>query len=168
MGIRIGLGFDSHRFVAGRPLVLGGVRIPYEFGLDGHSDSDALTHAIIDALLGAAGRGNIGERFPDTDPAYRDADSAGLLARVWAELARDGYRVVNLDCVVITDQPRLGPHLPAMAERLSAVLDLASDQVSVKPKTAEGLGWGSAGSGLEPGAPVLAAMAVALLETSGS
>jgi 2-C-methyl-D-erythritol 2,4-cyclodiphosphate synthase len=137
---RIGLGFDSHRFVRGRPLVLGGVKIPFEFGLDGHSDADALVHAVIDALLGATGRGNIGERFPDTDPAYAGADSCALLGEVWRELAADGWRVVNLDCVVIAESPRLEPHLAAMRGRLAELLGLTPAEVSVKPKTAEGLG----------------------------
>jgi len=138
---RIGLGFDSHRFVKGRPLVLGGVKIPFEFGLDGHSDADALVHAIIDALLGATGRGNIGERFPDTDPAYAGADSCALLGEVWRELTADGWQVVNLDCVVIAESPRLGPHLAAMRSRLAELLGVTSAEVSVKPKTAEGLGF---------------------------
>lgn len=158
MGIRVGLGFDSHLFVAGRPLVLGGVRIPFELGLAGHSDADALTHAVIDALLGATGRGNIGERFPDSDPAYRDADSLSLLGEVWAELAKDGYRVVNVDCVLITEKPRLSPHLGLMSQRLAAAVGADAGRVSVKPKTTEGLGLvGRPGEGL-------AAMVVVLID----
>ncbi len=157
LGLRIGLGFDSHRFAPGRPLVLGGVRIPFELGLEGHSDADALAHAVIDALLGAAGRGNIGQRFPDTDPALRGVDSTGLLAEVWAELSRDGFRLVNLDVVLIAEKPRLGAYLGAMSEGLAGVLGAAPGDVSVKPKTAEGLGFIGEGLGL-------AAMAVVLLE----
>lgn len=137
---RVGFGFDSHRFVAGRPLVLGGVNIPFEFGLAGHSDADALTHAIIDALLGATGLGNIGVRFPDSDETYRNADSAVLLASVWRELSQAGWRVVNVDSVIVTDQPRLGPHLAAMRERLAGLLETEPERVNVKPKTAEGTG----------------------------
>lgn len=136
---RIGLGFDSHRFVRGRPLVLGGVKIPFEFGLDGHSDADALVHAIIDALLGATGRGNIGERFPDTDPAYAGADSCTLLGEVWRELAADGWRVVNVDTVVVTSRPRLAPYVGPMRCRLGSTLGVAAERICVKPKTREGL-----------------------------
>ncbi len=157
MTLRVGLGFDSHRFVAGRRLVLGGVRIPFELGLDGHSDADALTHAVIDALLGATGSGNIGGRFPDTDPAYRDADSLTLLGKVWTELAKDGYRVVNVDCVVITEKPRLSSHLGLMSQRLAAAIGADAGRVSVKPKTVEGLSPLGTGAGL-------AAMAVVLVE----
>jgi len=153
--LRVGLGFDSHRFAWGRPLILGGVRIPFELGLSGHSDGDALTHAVIDALLGASGRGNIGERFPDTDPAWSGADSTVLLARVWDELARDGYRLVNVDAVVIAERPRLGPYLGPIRSRLAQVLETDPARISVKPKTAEGLGFIGEGRGLAAAAVVL-------------
>jgi 2-C-methyl-D-erythritol 2,4-cyclodiphosphate synthase len=163
---RVGLGFDSHRFVTGRPLILGGVHVPFHSGLHGHSDADAVVHAVIDALLGAAGRGNIGERFPDTDPVYAGSDSCALLELVREELASDGWRVLNLDCVVIADEPRLGPHVGSMSDRLSALLGVAPGDVSIKPKTSEGLGLvrlsgrGAAGEVREAG---LAAMATVLL-----
>ncbi len=157
MTVRVGLGFDSHRFLAGRPLVLGGVTIPFELGLDGHSDADVLVHAVIDAVLGAAGRGNIGRLFPDTDAAYRGADSLALLEEVWRDLESDGHRVVNLDTVVLAERPRLSPYLGAMRERLAAALDISPDQVEVKPKTAEGLGFVGQGQGI-------AAMAVVAVE----
>jgi len=137
---RVGIGFDSHRFTRERPLVLGGVDIPVVEGLSGHSDADVLTHAVIDALLGASGRGNIGERFPDDDPAYAGADSLTLLEEVWRELSHDGYSVVNLDCVLITEKPRLAPYLAAIRARLASVLGTEDGAVSVKPKTAEGMG----------------------------
>lgn len=146
--MKVGFGFDSHRFAPGRALVLGGVNIPFELGLEGHSDADALAHAVIDALLGATGRGNIGERFPDTDPAYRDADSCDLLARVWRELAAEGYTVGNLDAVVVAERPRIGPHVPAMRRRLAEILGIGVDRVNVKPKTAEGLAFAGQGEGV--------------------
>ncbi|RJQ12042.1 MAG: 2-C-methyl-D-erythritol 2,4-cyclodiphosphate synthase [Bacillota bacterium] len=154
---RVGLGFDSHRYIAGRPLVLGGVKIPFLLGLDGHSDADALIHAVMDAVLGAAGRGNIGERFPDDDPAYEGADSASLLRAVWDELAADGYRVINLDCVVVAEKPRLNDHVAAMRRRLGEILGVSPARVNVKPKTAEGLGSYGRGEGLAATAVVLLA-----------
>lgn len=155
--MRIGLGYDSHRLVRGRPLVLGGVTIPWEMGLSGHSDADVLVHAVIDALLGAAGRDNIGERFPDTDPAYRNADSLALLGDVWRELRGDGYRLANLDCVILAERPRLTPHLAEMRRRISEVLGAPEWAVNVKPKTGEGIGAVGRGEGI-------AAMAVVLIE----
>jgi 2-C-methyl-D-erythritol 2,4-cyclodiphosphate synthase len=159
MSERVGLGFDSHRFESGRPLVLGGTRLPFEMGLGGHSDGDILIHAVVDALLGATGRGNIGEWFPDTDAAHKGADSAILLGRVWRDLAAAGWRVVNLDCVVIAEQPRLGPHLGAMRERLAGLLECGPEVVSVKPKTAEGLGFVGQGEGMAALVVVLLAIA---------
>ena len=120
--VRVGYGFDVHRFAAGRPLILGGLRLHHDQGLDGHSDADVLTHAVIDALLGAAGLGDIGRWFPDTDPRYRDADSLGLLEQVWRRLAGDGWRVVNVDATVVAEAPKLAPHAPAMARNLAGVL----------------------------------------------
>jgi len=155
LSARVGLGFDSHRFGPGRPLVLAGVRLPYHLGLEGHSDGDALTHAVIDALLGAAGAGNIGQWFPDDDPSYRGADSLGLLRRVREEVASRGWRPVNVDCVVVTDEPRLTPHLGDMRRRLAEALGLGEGAVEIKPKTAEGLGLAGEGRGLVALAVVL-------------
>jgi 2-C-methyl-D-erythritol 2,4-cyclodiphosphate synthase len=154
---RVGIGYDSHRFVADRPLVLGGVRIPHERGLAGHSDADAVAHALTDAILGAAGAGNIGQLFPDTDPQWKDADSMELL-RTAHELVRGrGHTVVQADLTVITEAPKLGPHLSAMAAALAARLGLADGAVHVKAKTNEGMGFIGRGEGL-------AVIAVATLE----
>ena len=153
MTSRVGIGFDSHRLVPGRRLILGGVEIPHELGLDGHSDADVVTHAVIDALLGASGGGDIGRRFPDDDAAWRDADSVGLLATVVAEL--DG-RPVNVDATVVCEEPRLGPHREEIERRLGEVVGAP---VSVKATTNEGMGAIGRGEGI-------AAMAVALVERS--
>jgi len=156
--LRIGLGFDSHSFVEGRPLVLGGVTVPFDRGLSGHSDADALVHAVIDALLGAAGAGNIGMHFPDTDPSYKNADSIELLERVSAILADRDVRVENIDAVVIAQHPKLARFLDAMCANIAAAAGIGTDRVSVKPKTAEHMGAIGAGEGI-------AAMAVALVDT---
>lgn len=140
MNSRIGLGSDSHRFEAQRPLILGGVLIADAAGLAGHSDADALSHAIIDALLGAAALGDIGTHFPADDPRWADADSIDLLHRAVASLHERGYRVGNVDATVVAERPRLRPHIPAMRERLAAALQVATDAVSVKATTAEGMG----------------------------
>jgi 2-C-methyl-D-erythritol 2,4-cyclodiphosphate synthase len=154
---RVGIGYDSHRFVADRPLVLGGVRITHERGLAGHSDADAVAHALTDAILGAAGAGNIGQLFPDNDPQWKDADSMELL-RTAHELVRGrGHTVVQADLTVITEAPKLGPHLSAMAAALAARLGLADGAVHVKAKTNEGMGFIGRGEGL-------AVIAVATLE----
>lgn len=136
---RIGIGYDTHRLVEGRKLVLGGVEIPFEKGLLGHSDSDALTHALCDALLGAAALGDIGTHFPDTDERWKGVSSLDLLAQVVSLIAERGYRVANVDAIVMTERPRLKPHIQAMREQLAAVLKVDIDLVSVKAKTAEGL-----------------------------
>lgn len=136
---RIGFGYDSHRLVEGRPLILGGVRIPFDRGLLGHSDADIVCHAVTDAVLGAAAAGDIGGLFPDTDAAWKDASSLDLLARAMARVRQSGYRVVNVDVVVIAERPKLAPHTLAMRESLAAVLDIGVDAVSVKGKTNEGL-----------------------------
>ena len=151
------MGYDSHRFVSGRPLVLGGVIIPSEQGLAGHSDADAVLHAVIDALLGAAGLGDIGEHFPDTDPQWRGADSSRLAEHVVLLLENAGLRVVNCDITILAERPKLSPHKPAMRERIADLLNVDEECVSVKAKTNEGMGWIGDGSGL-------AAMAVVLLE----
>ena len=154
--MRVGQGFDVHAFAAGRPLMLGGVRIPHDRGLAGHSDADVLIHAICDALLGAAGLGDIGQHFPDDDPAFAGADSANLLSRVLQLAAEAGWKPVNVDATVMTQKPRLAPHIPAMRERLAALLGLPVDAVNVKATTTEHLGFVGRGEGM-------AAMAVALL-----
>jgi 2-C-methyl-D-erythritol 2,4-cyclodiphosphate synthase len=154
---RVGIGYDSHRFVEGRPLILGGVTIPHSRGLAGHSDADAVAHALTDAILGAAGAGNIGQLFPDTDPQWKDADSMELL-RTAHELVRGrGLRLVQADLTVITELPKLQPHLAPMAASLAARLALPTGAINVKAKTNEGMGFIGRGEGL-------AVMAVALLE----
>lgn len=156
--MRVGSGWDSHRLAAGRPLLLGGVRIPYTHGLLGHSDADALLHALIDALLGAAALGDIGGHFPDTDGAYRNADSMLLLRRCAALLDAAGFRVVNIDTTVIAEQPKLAPYIAQMRENIAAALGMDVACVSVKAKTAEGMDSVGRGEAIQ-------AQAVALLET---
>ena len=155
--MRIGHGYDVHRLVEGRRLILGGVEIPWEKGLLGHSDADVLTHALMDALLGAAALGDIGKLFPDKDPAYEGADSVELLRKVTALLREQGYTVANVDCTVIAQRPRLAPHIPGMRRRLAEAMELETDRVSVKATTEEGLGFTGEGLGI-------AAHAVALIE----
>ena len=155
--MRIGHGYDVHRLAPGRRLVLGGVEIPFEKGLLGHSDADVLAHAVMDALLGAAALGDIGKLFPDSDPAYEGADSLLLLRRVAETLAENGYAVGNVDATVLAQRPRLAPHIPAMRERLAGAMGIAVDRVGVKATTEEGLGFTGAGEGI-------AAHAVALIE----
>jgi 2-C-methyl-D-erythritol 2,4-cyclodiphosphate synthase len=152
-----GIGYDSHRLAPGRRLILGGVEIPGELGLDGHSDADVLAHAVIDALLGAAGLGDIGERFPDTDERFRDADSIELLEAVVELLSEHGLELVNVDCTVLLEMPKLGPHKPAMRERLAGALGLDVDRVNVKATSGEGIGFIGRGEGA-------AALAVASVE----
>jgi 2-C-methyl-D-erythritol 2,4-cyclodiphosphate synthase len=139
--IRVGIGYDSHRFALGRPLILGGILIPSEMGLDGHSDADAICHAITDAILGAAGLGDIGEMFPDTDPSNAGKDSIGMLEAAVRRLAGAGYRVAQIDVSVISETPRLSPHREKIRARLAAALGIDSTSVSVKGKTNEGMGW---------------------------
>ena len=154
---RVGIGYDSHRFIEGRPLILGGLTIPHGRGLAGHSDADAVAHALTDAILGAAGAGNIGQLFPDDDPQWKDADSMELL-RTAHELVRGrGYSLTQADLTVITEQPKLAPHLSAMGSALAERLGLPAGAVSVKAKTNEGMGFIGRGEGL-------AVIAVALLE----
>ena len=150
---RVGIGYDSHRFAAGRPLILGGVLIPHDRGLTGHSDADVLTHAVIDALLGAAGLTDIGALFPDTEAAYAGADSIGLLGEVAGRL---GAPVGNVDATVVLERPRLGPHREAMRARLAEALGVPAGRVNVKATTNEGMGF----VGREEG---VAALAVAVL-----
>ena len=155
--MRIGFGYDSHRFVSGRRLVLGGVEFPGGEGLDGHSDADALTHAVIDALFGAAALGDIGSHFPDDDPKWKDASSTDLLAAAVSELASAGYRVVNVDSTVICERPRLRGRIDAMRERLAGILGIDVSSVSIKGKTNERMDDVGAGVGI-------AVHAVALIE----
>ncbi|CAD5367192.1 2C-methyl-D-erythritol 2,4-cyclodiphosphate synthase [Rubrivivax sp. A210] len=147
--LRIGEGWDTHQLVAGRPLVLGGVTIPHTHGLLGHSDADALLHAITDALLGAAGLGDIGGHFPDTDPAFRGADSRQLLQEAARRVVAAGYRLINIDSTVIAQAPRLAPHIPAMRQSIAQALGLAADAVNVKAKTAEKMGPVGEGRAIE-------------------
>ena len=155
--MRIGAGYDVHPLKAGRALVIGGVRIEHGLGLDGHSDADVLTHAVIDALLGAAALGNIGEHFPADDPKYKDASSLDLLSAAANLLREAGYRVINVDSTVIAEEPRLQPHLHAMQTNLAQRVGVLHDAVSVKATSPEGLGALGRGSGI-------AAQAVALIE----
>lgn len=156
----VGLGYDVHRLVEGRPLVLGGVAIPYERGLDGHSDADVLLHALMDALLGAAGLGDIGTHFPPSDPACKGADSLKLLAEVVALLKQEGYRPINVDMTLLAERPKIGPYVAAMRERISAVLGIVPGRVSIKATTNEGMGFVGRGEGM-------AALAVALIQPAG-
>jgi 2-C-methyl-D-erythritol 2,4-cyclodiphosphate synthase len=138
---RVGIGYDSHRFAIGRPLILGGILIPSEIGLAGHSDADAICHSITDAILGAAGLGDIGEMFPDTDPANKDRDSIGMLEAAVRKLGSAGYTVGQVDVSVIAETPRLTPHREKIRARLATALGIDSASVSVKGKTNEGMGW---------------------------
>ncbi|TMG74846.1 MAG: 2-C-methyl-D-erythritol 2,4-cyclodiphosphate synthase, partial [Betaproteobacteria bacterium] len=159
--MRIGQGFDVHALVAGRRLVIGGVVIPFDKGLEGHSDADVLIHAVCDALLGAAALGDIGLHFPDTDPKYRNVDSRALLREVGRKVRRAGFSVVNLDATLIAQAPKMAPHTAAMVANLAADLEIDLRQVNVKAKTAEHLGAIGRGEGI-------AAEAVAMLETASS
>lgn len=155
VGFRVGSGFDVHALVAGRRLVIGGVTIPYERGLAGHSDADVLLHAISDAILGALAAGDLGAHFPDTDPAYKDANSRTLLRRVW-QLAREaGYALGNVDATVIAEAPRLAPHVQRMAANIAEDCGAMSDQVNVKATTTERLGFTGRGEGIAAFATVL-------------
>lgn len=147
--LRVGEGWDTHALVAGRPLVLGGVTIPHTHGLLGHSDADALAHAITDALLGAAALGDIGSHFPDTDPAFRGADSMVLLCEAARRVAAAGCTIVNVDSTIVAQAPRMAPHIPAMRERIAAALGLRIDGVNVKAKTAERMGPVGEGRAIE-------------------
>lgn len=146
--MRIGHGYDVHRLVEGRALILGGVNIPYEKGLDGHSDADVLLHAISDALLGAAGLGDIGKHFPDTDPAYKGADSGKLLAVVGEKIAEKGYRVGNIDVTMIAQKPKLRPYIAQMEENAARFLGIRVDQINIKATSEERLGFTGDGSGM--------------------
>jgi len=138
---RIGFGYDAHRLIAGRALILGGVEVPHSAGLEGHSDADVLTHAVIDAVIGALGMGDIGQHFPDTDPAYKGAHSLSLLYKTMEWVRRDGFKVNNLDTTIVAEKPKLAPYLPAMSEKLAEVLDAPPGQVNTKATTTEGMGF---------------------------
>jgi len=155
--LRIGHGYDVHRLVEGRPLILGGLAVPYEKGLDGHSDADVLLHAIMDALLGAAALGDIGQHFPDNDPAYAGVSSLVLLKSVGGLLKHAGYAVVNIDATVLAQKPKLAPYIEEMRRRIAETLGISHDCVSVKATTEEGLGFTGEGKGI-------AVHAVALIE----
>tara|TARA_B100000676_G_scaffold259202_1_gene268054 strand:- start:1744 stop:2253 length:510 start_codon:yes stop_codon:yes gene_type:complete len=156
--LRVGLGYDSHRFESGRPLILGGITIPDHPGLAGHSDGDAITHALIDAILGAASLGNVGTHFPPTEEKWKDADSTELLSKSVAVIDREGWMVVNVDVTVICESPQISLFAEEMKERLSGVLQVPVERISIKGKTNEGLGWIGESKGL-------AVHAVALLES---
>jgi 2-C-methyl-D-erythritol 2,4-cyclodiphosphate synthase len=155
----VGIGYDSHRLAAGRELVIGGVEIEHEQGLEGHSDADVLAHAVIDALLGAAGLGDIGEHFPDTDERWRDADSIALLAHVVSLIRDTGHEIVNVDCTLVMERPKLGGHKVAIRDSLAATLALDPRRVNVKASTGEGIGFVGRGEGV-------AALAVASLQAA--
>ena len=155
--MRIGHGYDVHRLVEGRRLILGGVEVPFDKGLLGHSDADVLTHAVMDALLGAAGLGDIGKHFPDTDPAYTGADSLKLLGHVVGLLGERGFAVGNVDATILAQRPKLAPHIPLMRDNLAQVIGVDPGRVNVKATTEEGLGFTGSGEGM-------AAHAVALIE----
>jgi 2-C-methyl-D-erythritol 2,4-cyclodiphosphate synthase len=156
LNIRVGQGYDVHQLVEDRPLIIGGVHIPYEKGLLGHSDADVLLHTISDAILGAIGEGDIGKHFPDHDPVFKDADSYILLEKVWEFAMEKGYSLGNIDATIIAQQPKMAPHIPAMVERIAAALRANLNQVNVKATTTEKLGF----TGREEG---IAAQAVILL-----
>lgn len=158
--MRIGQGFDVHALVPGRKLIIGGVDIPNEKGLDGHSDADVLLHALCDALLGAAAMGDIGGHFPDTDAKYKNADSRRLLREVSALVQEAGYRVVNLDATIIAQAPRMAAHIPAMVNNIAADLGLSRGQVNIKATTTEGLGFAGRAEGIAAQAVVLLNWAV--------
>lgn len=160
MDTRIGLGYDLHRLAAGRRLVIGGVEIPFDKGLVGHSDADVLVHALIDALLGAAGEGDIGGLFPDDDPRFQDADSTALLKTVMERLRAKRLAVRHADCVVVAEAPKIGPHVAAMKKTLAPLLGLAPDRLGIKAKTNEGTGLIGEGG-------AIACWAVVLLEPAG-
>jgi 2-C-methyl-D-erythritol 2,4-cyclodiphosphate synthase len=146
---RIGEGWDSHALVTGRALILGGVTIPHTHGLQGHSDADALAHAITDALFGAAAMGDIGRHFPDTDEQFRGADSLALLAEAARRVRAAGWKIVNIDCTIVAEKPKMAPHVPAMRLRLGQAMTVQPDQVNIKAKTAEGMGPVGRGESIE-------------------
>ncbi|ABS72539.1 MULTISPECIES: 2-C-methyl-D-erythritol 2,4-cyclodiphosphate synthase [Bacillus] len=152
---RIGQGFDVHQLTEGRPLIIGGIEIPYEKGLLGHSDADVLLHTVADACLGAAGEGDIGKHFPDTDPEFKDADSFKLLQHVWNIVKEKGYVLGNIDCTIIAQKPKMAPHIDAMRKRIAEGLEADVSQVNVKATTTEKLGFTGRAEGIAAQATVL-------------
>ncbi len=152
---RIGQGFDVHQLVEGRPLIIGGITIPYEKGLLGHSDADVLLHTVADAVLGAIGAGDIGKHFPDTDPEFKDADSAKLLEHVWNLVKSEGYSLVNADCTIIAQSPKMAPYIEDMRARIAGLLEATVEQVNVKATTTEKLGFTGRSEGIAAQAVVL-------------
>jgi 2-C-methyl-D-erythritol 2,4-cyclodiphosphate synthase len=146
---RIGFGYDAHRLIEGRLLIIGGVEVPYPVGLEGHSDADVLTHAVIEAIIGALGMGDIGQHFPDTDPAYKDASSLSMLKEVMAWAKRDEFRLNNLDATIVAESPKLEPYVSTMRERLAEVLEASMNQINIKVTTTEGLGFCGRQEGME-------------------
>lgn len=146
--MRVGMGYDVHRLTENRDLIIGGVKIPYEKGLLGHSDADVLLHAIMDALLGAAAMGDIGKHFPDTDPEYEGASSMKLLEHVGRLLEEENYQIINIDATIIAQRPKMAPHIPQMVENVARVLKLEKNQVNIKATTEEGLGFTGIGEGI--------------------
>ena len=152
---RIGQGFDVHQLTAGRPLIIGGISIPYEKGLLGHSDADVLLHTVSDACLGAIGEGDIGKHFPDTDPNFKDADSAKLMEHVWELVKNKGYELVNADCTIIAQKPKMAPYIEQMRVRIAELLEAEPEQINVKATTTEKLGFTGRGEGIASQAVVL-------------
>ncbi|MDF1509174.1 2-C-methyl-D-erythritol 2,4-cyclodiphosphate synthase [Robertmurraya sp. DFI.2.37] len=152
---RIGQGFDVHQLTEGRPLIIGGIEIPHEKGLLGHSDADVLLHTITDACLGAVGEGDIGRHFPDTDPAFKDADSAQLLVHIWQMIKEKGYTLVNADCTIIAQNPKMAPYIEQMKVRIAELLECDPGQINVKATTTEKLGFTGRGEGIAAQAVVL-------------
>jgi 2-C-methyl-D-erythritol 2,4-cyclodiphosphate synthase len=155
MMFRIGQGFDVHQLTEGRPLIIGGITIPYEKGLLGHSDADVLLHTVSDACLGAIGEGDIGKHFPDTDPNFKDADSAKLMEHVWKLVKEKGYELVNADCTIIAQKPKMAPYIQQMRERIAVLLGATPEQINVKATTTEQLGFTGRGEGIASQAVVL-------------
>ncbi len=153
--IRIGQGFDVHQLVEGRPLIIGGITIPYEKGLLGHSDADVLLHTVADAVLGALAEGDIGKHFPDTDEAFKDADSKVLLAEVWKFAKEKGYKLGNIDCTIIAERPKMRPYIDKMREVIGNILEAEMEQINVKATTTEKLGFPGRGEGIASQAAVL-------------
>ncbi|WP_010284969.1 2-C-methyl-D-erythritol 2,4-cyclodiphosphate synthase [Bacillus timonensis] len=152
---RIGQGFDVHQLVEGRPLIIGGITIPYEKGLLGHSDADVLLHTVSDACLGAIGEGDIGKHFPDTDPNFKDADSAKLQQHVWELVKKKGYKLGNIDCTIIAQKPKMAPYINQIKERIAELLEADTSQINVKATTTEKLGFAGRGEGIAAQATVL-------------
>lgn len=146
---RIGFGYDVHGLIEGRPLIIGGIIIPWESGLMGHSDADVLTHAIIDAILGALGRGDIGGHFPDTDSTYKDMDSILMLRKIIDLMKSDGYGIINIDSTIVAQRPKMAPFIPDMKERLSAAMSIQPSLINIKATSTEGMGFTGRGEGIE-------------------